>query len=1223
MRYLNKVIFLNSAHIPYAEIRMDGNVHFIGTQGVGKSTLLRAILFFYNADKLHLGIPKEKQNFDAFYLPYANSYIVYEVVRENSAYSVVVSKSMGRATFRLIDAPYRKAWFVNDRHEVSADWSEVRTRILESDARCTITPLVTSYEMFRDIIFGNNRKPDMVSYRKFAIVESSKYQNIPRTIQHVFLNSRLDADFVKDTIIQSMNEEDVSIDLTYYRSQIEAFEQEYDDVMRWLRPNKNGEIVVRKQAEQVIQRYRSLLYSQKQLEEGRAELNYAEKAAHDMLPVLEEQIQEAEEKRARLVRLVGEERGKYSAERDKLVRREGAIADDLKRIREKRLYYEKEGIEEVMRRVAGEAALLHEQDSLKQTYAELTATYRDVLQKYDLLVGKVEAAFTAFENERRKAVLARENELNVWRNELYARYREQEVHVRNMYEERQKTWNENRIRLTEEISALRQQKIRIQLTCHFEKETGDYQEQLDALKDEERQTSWQVAGLKLTCDQLRQKCSDEMKESEWQFKQEAEELVRRRTALDEEIQTLTSLLGRWKGSFCEWLDAHKPGWQETIGKVADEELILYAQDLHPVLAGDSDNTLFGVRVELSGVAKELRTPARLKEELAEKEAARESYVRELAQLNGRREETLGQIKKKYNRQIREVADKQYLLEAQLQQIPARRKYLQAELTSWQRKEAEWKREQTEQVELQLAQKSQEQVRWEDEDKRLRAEKEKRLKQLAEELRKTEKAEEEVVRQETGVIHEEITRQRIEMETKKAELRRSQAKELEGSGADMSVITSYEKRMADIRQELEYIVRKRSLVSDFEKDKREYFDWEPQLRNEKKTNDTQLEDLENKYKLRMERLLSQQSEEDKILEARRKEHTDIHKDLASLKAFRADEDLCPSESYTSEMRPTRKSCGTIIGDLKSLIISIHRELDQFKRAVNAFHGNFTAKNTFHFPETLVSDSDFYDFAANLCEFVEDNKIVEYQTRISERYTNIIQRISKETGDLTQHESEIQKTIRAINEDFVRRNFAGVIRGIELRTQASDDKLMQLLVEIKQFNEEHQFNMGALDLFSQDSRMEVNEKAVKYLYSFSRQLRDNPSRKSLVLSDTFNLQFRVKENDNDTGWTEKIANVGSDGTDILVKAMVNIMLINVFKEKASRKFGDFRIHCMMGEIGKLHPNNVKGILAFANCRNIVLVNSSPTTYNVEDYRYTYLLSKDAQSFTQVVPLLTRKQ
>ena len=56
MKYLNKIIFINSANIPYAEISVDGNVHFTGTQGVGKSTVLRALLFFYNADKQHLGI---------------------------------------------------------------------------------------------------------------------------------------------------------------------------------------------------------------------------------------------------------------------------------------------------------------------------------------------------------------------------------------------------------------------------------------------------------------------------------------------------------------------------------------------------------------------------------------------------------------------------------------------------------------------------------------------------------------------------------------------------------------------------------------------------------------------------------------------------------------------------------------------------------------------------------------------------------------------------------------------------------------------------------------------------------------------------------------------------------------------------------------------------------------------------------------------------------------
>lgn len=126
--------------------------------------------------------------------------------------------------------------------------------------------------------------------------------------------------------------------------------------------------------------------------------------------------------------------------------------------------------------------------------------------------------------------------------------------------------------------------------------------------------------------------------------------------------------------------------------------------------------------------------------------------------------------------------------------------------------------------------------------------------------------------------------------------------------------------------------------------------------------------------------------------------------------------------------------------------------------------------------------------------------------------------------------------------------------------------------------------------------------------------------MTLSDSFKLEFRIVENDNDTGWVEKISNVGSDGTDILVKAMINIMLINVFKERASRKFGDFRIHCMMDEIGKLHPNNVKGILMFANKRNILLVNSSPTTFNAEDYKYTYLLEKDNDSRTRVIPLIS---
>jgi hypothetical protein len=77
MRYLNRIVFINSAAIRYSEINLDGNVHLIGTQGVGKSTLLRSILFFYNADTQKLGIPLNKKTFAEHYFGFANSFILY------------------------------------------------------------------------------------------------------------------------------------------------------------------------------------------------------------------------------------------------------------------------------------------------------------------------------------------------------------------------------------------------------------------------------------------------------------------------------------------------------------------------------------------------------------------------------------------------------------------------------------------------------------------------------------------------------------------------------------------------------------------------------------------------------------------------------------------------------------------------------------------------------------------------------------------------------------------------------------------------------------------------------------------------------------------------------------------------------------------------------------------------------------------------------------------
>ena len=1215
MRYLNKIIFLNSAHIPYAEVKLDGNVHFIGTQGVGKSTLLRALLFFYNADKLKLGIPKEKKSFDAFYFPYSNSYIIYEVMRENGAYCVVAAKSQGRVAFRFVDASFERDWFINEHNEVYPEWGRIRERI---GGKRQITSQITVYEMYRDIIFGNNRKQDMTPYRKFAIVESAKYQNIPRTIQNVFLNSKLDADFIKDTIIRSMTDEEVFVDLSFYRSQIKEFEQEYNDVMLWFTKNKNGEIPVRKIADKVINSYRDLIYSHKQIDEERAELNYAEKQALQEIPHIREKINKTEVERERSIRLIDELREKYNKERDTLVSGKGGIETLLKQVHEKRLHYEQINIEEIIKRVAQEGLQNGELARISIMKEELTRAYQDVLSKYSSLFKNLDADLSLFENNKQTQILEKRSSVAERQEKAMAQSRAEEDKVRAASEEKLQTVEQRLAQLRGEEMQMKLKQQNMLHEEHYKKEISDCEAGIDELRRRDKELDLQIRRQQMDIGQRRTECELKRKELEMAAQKSMDAVRREKADVEGQLQALDALIEKREGSFCDWLEQHNPGWRETIGKVADEESVLYNHELNPRLTDDA-GTLFGVSLNLSAIDRSIRTPEEMKQERAAKQIVYQEHCNRLTRLAEELNENISLLEKKYSKQIREMAEQQHLMEAERGQIPYKLKNLQADHATWKTKEEEWKRVRMEEFQTGLNEIAHRFYLADEEKKKYLSEREKQLKACQKNYKDAKTELQLELDRYVDEVRQDMNRHKQLIEEQKRELRQAQDAELNGKGADVATIRKYDERLAEIREELRYISEHRNQVAYYEKDKQELFDKEPAMRSRKKEYEAKLSALDERFALRREKQQNGLKEINTVLEKLKLELQILESGLAEADAFLNDETFCPAGAMEVGEKPTRKNCDTLVKELKSLIVSFIRKTEDFKKAVMQFKGYFSAKNTFHFRTELIGEQDYYDFASNLCEFVDNDKISDYQKHISGRYTDIIRRISKEVGDLTRNESEIRKTIGDINDDFIERNFAGVIKEISLRPLPSSDKLMQLLLEIKKFSDENQHNMGEADLFSQASREDVNATAVRYLLSFMKHLLDDPGRKQLALSDTFKLEFRVKENDNDTGWVEKIANVGSDGTDILVKAMVNIMLINVFKEKASRKFGDFKIHCMMDEIGKLHPNNVKGILDFANCRNILLVNSSPTTYNVEDYKYTYLLNKDRHSNTQVVPLL----
>ena len=595
--------------------------------------------------------------------------------------------------------------------------------------------------------------------------------------------------------------------------------------------------------------------------------------------------------------------------------------------------------------------------------------------------------------------------------------------------------------------------------------------------------------------------------------------------------------------------------------------------------------------------------------------------RQLTQLPITLQEDISKLGKKYGTLLNPLRQKATLLKVEEEQVPTKRQNLQNRQHQLEMEEQEMVAKEKEvrerafnEVLLKVQAEKEAREKKETQNKR-------ELKDFDAAFNKSSKSLDEELQTFNESQLAEASLRNQEFAAQKAQLEEQQRAELSGKGVDVNLLEQYRQAVDELKKLLNQIADERPIVIRYRDAEQNLFAKEPEIRKSIKDIDQQLAMMRQRYEdkhSRIEKKRQEYEERQKMVLkdlVHRREGLDLYHQMVE------NEHLVPDGFLSDDkMVENHQDCQQLISQLRGTVNQKRETLERLKDVVINFNRNFKPQNAFHFNTMPVTDNDYLEISANLQDFMDNNKIEEFRLRTSEHYKDILGRIATEVGALMKRRSDVDGVILDINRDFVEKNFAGVIKSIELRANESSDRLMQLLMSIHDYTVDNALSIGELNLFSSNNRDEVNRKVVDYLKSLSHQLQDEHGRQTVSLGDAFRLQFRVKENDNDTNWVERINNVGSDGTDILVKAMVNIMLINVFKKKAARKSGDFIIHCMMDEIGRLHPNNIKGILQFANSRNIYLINSSPTSYNPYDYKYTYLLSKHGVK-TRVDKLLKR--
>ncbi len=1215
-RILNRIVEINIANVKYADIELSGNTCFVGTNNFGKTSLQRAILFFYSANSRGLGISSSQKPFEEHYFRYENSYLIYEIATEEKPFFVIVYRH-NKLVFRFVDGAYDPDMFFtanNDAMKIKEVISNLEKRGVY------ISNQIDTFERYRNIIYGTETDKQL---SKFHLLKGNeKYQNIPKSITNVFLSSKssIDSRFIKDFIANSLTTENSSIKLEQVERQLRQFNEKYTDI----------ETFLKKESTQLVELI-DKKYDQVHMLKG-AQMEMADKLGSSLrfAETQNESIREASRKKE-------EELEKLHAEQEELkdnienkqndIREEIGYYDRTIREANKKLKeYKEKNIDNAVEKNAEREKLQVELNIARREYESLTSNVASIELKYSSLIEQLrndKSAYINKINSRTSEIFNHYNELQLLqKNEFNKREAEIKLKREEAIEEANSEVTQKQI----EFNQLKSDEKVIRNTRFYETEIKSLENELAELravsyknKSERAIKQNMVATLQREWEALELKLKTSLTN---RINQTNNEIIK----VKNEIREIEEKLNVQHDAFYGYLEKNVKDWHQTIGKVVNEKL-LFRTDLNPEKAETTANTLYGISLNLEPVDIVSKSIEEYQFEKNERLAQIRDLEEALNQFQAANNEEKMLAADKYGKQLGEYKEDVKVLTYSLELADKREKKLADELE-------EWKGKAGKEVEESLSGNRQRLNIIEEELSILNKKKNNLLEDFNKQLEKLKAYNDERIadlknKQETEISELEVEKknQVKEFENKEEELIKEREGNFKNKGVDSKQLKQIENKTKELQEALKEIEQYAQIVSDYLKDKREIFDKLPDLIQKKeefvKTNNdlaAQLEESTRKYNIkRMELNKQKRAFDEELIEFNNGINFYSNN-------FRETPVYVKYADIIERAEPKRTNYN--IMDLCTQLLKndshFNEEYGAFQRYVNEFAGKFRIDNHFNFIiRNDATQGEYERFAQNLRSFINENKI---ELSIAETATQIglvTDSIATKVKELSGQKDKIQHIISLIAEDFKKAEFeeSKLIEFIKIRLEESDNKVYKLLKRIQEFREENGlvYNEGLFNTdFATGSKREISTRAVKLLEQLRSAIKEQ-EQEEIKLQDLFELKFNIKEGMNETGWTHKIDSIGSTGTDILVKAIIYITLLHVFiKESSHRSSKDFKVHCIIDEVGQISAHYLRELLRFAKNRNIMMINGLPNKSGLEShYKYTYQFRREENNNVRIFP------
>ena len=420
------------------------------------------------------------------------------------------------------------------------------------------------------------------------------------------------------------------------------------------------------------------------------------------------------------------------------------------------------------------------------------------------------------------------------------------------------------------------------------------------------------------------------------------------------------------------------------------------------------------------------------------------------------------------------------------------------------------------------------------------------------------------------------------------------KAISEKGVDALLVAAAQKRAAEVGQKIQHISELRDEVVEYRQKKRECIDrlpsWESQRKSagdRQKAEQLAHSQLRERHQRAMKRFDERRG---KLNEAT----TALNRDQDAAQRFGRDPRFLQEWSFfdRDDLPPAPIYRTGAVGDYLFSAEGAHQHREEISKKgnndarsfLNRFDSETLDRKVLGF-SPIYEHFDWLLFVGGELKPFVNNRGIHAMKRIqTQEFEQLIRNICNKNADFREGIRQVNQTAELVQNHLRDNNFVDVLDSIELKVERVDNNLTRTLAGMEEFAD---VTFGTeRDLFGKRADRAQIDRAIE---SFERLLReiDSYRGKQLFLTDYFDFLIRVHENGHDMGWRRSLDHIGSTGTDYLVKMLIYLSLIEVYRARAIDHKAGSTVHCVLDETGVLAPKYVRSVLDYAAGRGIILI------------------------------------